>query len=147
MVGGSSGKGGVPYFATPWIELGKLEEREKWQTLAVELVEHSIASELQELKHSLSDPLARLPELKQNLASKVDQAQAKISSLVADYRRLLVVDGSSTVSMEKKAIMHALQHQARYEFELESVPDTAEDVTATITEEFAIEESAAHASP
>ncbi|MCO5552651.1 hypothetical protein L7F22_006167 [Adiantum nelumboides] len=139
-------KGGVPYFATPWIELGKLEEREKWQTLAVDLVEHSIVSELQELKHSLSDPLARLPDLKQNLGSKVDQAQAKITSLVAEYRRLLMMDGSST-SMEKQAIIQALQHQACCTYELESIPDTTEDFNATITEEFAIEENATGPSP
>eukprot|EP00250_Pteridium_aquilinum_P014103 c21781_g1_i1 orf=143-625(+) len=143
IVGGMGGtmhsaKGGVPYFATPWIELGKLEEREKWQLLAVDLVEHSIVSELQELKYSLSEPLSRLPELKQNVASKVDQARTKIASLIGEYRKLLLVDGST--ALEKKAMIQALQYQACCDYELESIRDTTEDFTETITEEFATDE-------
>jgi hypothetical protein len=79
----SGGGGGIPSFAGPWIELGKLEEREKWQALAVQLVEASVASEFAELKRGVADALPpRVPELKSRIHERVDESHLKISRLI-----------------------------------------------------------------
>ncbi|KAH7438558.1 hypothetical protein KP509_04G020300 [Ceratopteris richardii] len=138
----------VPYFATPWIELGKLEEREKWQKLAVDLVQRSIVSELEELKHGLSDRFAQNRDLKQDLSNKIDQTGKKISELVDEYRKLLVVDSSSALG-ETKAIIQALQHGAcdGYDILMEGIPDVSHVCHATVTEEYAVDEDEAKPLP
>ena len=81
-----NGKSGIPNFATPWIELGKLEEREKWQALAINLVETSITSEFLDLKREVAETLPpRLPDLKSKINDKVEEAQVKISKLICMY--------------------------------------------------------------
>eukprot|EP00250_Pteridium_aquilinum_P003965 c14224_g1_i1 orf=95-532(-) len=82
---------GVPSFAYPWLEMGRLEEREKWQKLAMELMETSICSELADLRGTVTTTLpTRLPELKQNINTKVDDAQERISQLIAQYKKFFL---------------------------------------------------------
>lgn len=138
---------GVPSFALPWVELGKLEEREKWQTLAIDLIRSSICSELQGLKRNVSDALTRLPDLKQNVGTKVDASQSKISSLIDEYQELFLSESASQALGEdqrKVVLTQAMQYQAPCGYKHDSIryiiSKIASEDSSAVVEEFTQEE-------
>ncbi|KAH7289653.1 hypothetical protein KP509_30G013000 [Ceratopteris richardii] len=79
---------GVPVFAQPWVELGKLEERQKWQTLAIDLMQNSLSTEIDSLRNTLDPhvPANSVPDLKEQLNKKVITTQENISHLIDQYK-------------------------------------------------------------
>ncbi|MCO5564999.1 hypothetical protein L7F22_018669 [Adiantum nelumboides] len=107
-------RGGLPRYAGPWLEMGKLQERERWQGFTAQLLQGAIAFELDDLKRSMVEALATpvssataatsqrptwgralssvprsgapIPaDLKHSIISSIDSSKARISSIFADY--------------------------------------------------------------
>ena len=65
---------GVPTFAKPWIQLGKLEERETWHTLAMELIETCIKHKMTEIKSTILSPSFYPSRTLQDVKEKVNNS-------------------------------------------------------------------------
>ncbi|KAI5076270.1 hypothetical protein GOP47_0008335 [Adiantum capillus-veneris] len=51
-------RGGLPRYAEPWMEMGKLRERERWQGFTAQLLKGAIAFELDDLKRRTVEVLS-----------------------------------------------------------------------------------------
>eukprot|EP00249_Psilotum_nudum_P027244 c34687_g1_i1 orf=255-737(-) len=111
---------GVPSFAYPWIEYGKLQERERCQGLAFNLLELAIVSELQDLKRGIGETIPQLQSAKQTIFNCVDLSQGKISSLISEHKKLVIPERKETSKTEtrdvqdseKKVTIRALQYHS-----------------------------------
>ncbi|KAI5058530.1 hypothetical protein GOP47_0026700 [Adiantum capillus-veneris] len=118
---------GVPNFAHPWLEMGRLEEREKWQKLAMDLMETSIAAELAYLRGTVTTILpGRLLDLKSTLNTKVEDAQSRISQLIAQYKRFFLEERWNEDPQSE--VLHAHHQEA---LASQSLPTTAPTCHAT----------------
>ncbi|KAH7298181.1 hypothetical protein KP509_25G031100 [Ceratopteris richardii] len=108
---GQGRTGFVPRYAGPWIEMGRLTEREKWQAFTAQLLRDAINAEMDGLKRGVGDSLGRLagtgnvqynsqntsrwfpggrssslaPDSKAHVFTSIDASKAKIASLLAEY--------------------------------------------------------------
>ena len=76
---------GVPSFAKPWIQLGRLEERETWHILAMKLMETCIKHEIRDIKDTLSaiHPSHIVQDVKEKINSNViSRAEDNICHLI-----------------------------------------------------------------
>eukprot|EP00250_Pteridium_aquilinum_P000277 c10310_g1_i1 orf=69-581(+) len=90
-------RGSLPRYAAPWMEMGKLKEREKWQAFTVQLMQGAIGSELENLKRGMVEAFVVGP------TPAPPQTGLRSSTFGALGRPLARVDTSrATVSPELK---------------------------------------------
>ncbi|KAH7372855.1 hypothetical protein KP509_17G025100 [Ceratopteris richardii] len=106
--GKSTDAHGLPLVSLPWMELGRLRERERWQATGIDLLERAVKSEVNKLRQGAisliptptlqartSFRTGHLPtpeeqksvDLKKFLTERLDACIGKVESIFAQFRK------------------------------------------------------------